>query len=226
MGTLTFHGHACFDIAANGHRLLIDPFLNGNPVADIGPDELESVTAVLLTHGHGDHLGDTVAIATRHKATVVATFELATFLSTKGCDVHAMHIGGAHQFTFGRVKLVPAIHGGAVDGDETGQFTTFPCGLLVTVGGTRIYHAGDTALTMDMKLLDGGVDIMLAPIGDNFTMGVDDAARAVTFVKPKTVIPMHYGTWDLIDTDPQEFARKVGSTAEVIVLRPGETYDF
>jgi L-ascorbate metabolism protein UlaG (beta-lactamase superfamily) len=224
MGALTFHGHACFEIAANGHRLVIDPFLNGNPAADIGPDELPPVTAVLLSHGHGDHLGDTVAIAKRDKATVIATFELATFLAHKGCDTHPMHIGGAHTFPFGRVKLVPAIHGGAVEGDETGQFTTFPCGLVVTIGGTRIYHVGDSALTMDMKLLEGMVDIMLVPIGDNFTMGVDDAVRAVSFVKPKTVIPMHFGTWDLIGTDPNEFATKVGSTAQVVILRPGESH--
>lgn len=226
MGALIFHGHACFEITADGRRLLIDPFLNGNPKADVGPDQLEAVTAILLTHGHGDHLGDTVAIATKHGATVVATFELANFLDEKGCHVHAMHVGGAHEFPFGRVKLVPAIHGGAVEGDATGRFTTFPCGLVVTVGGTRIYHTGDTALTMDMKLLEGMVDIMLVPIGDNFTMGVDDAVRAVSFVKPKTAIPMHYGTWDVIDTDPEEFAVKVGSTAEVVKLRPGETYDF
>ncbi len=223
MLTLTFHGHACFLIEADGRRILIDPFLTGNPAADIGPDKLPTIDAVLLSHGHSDHLGDAIAIAKRHGATIVATFELAKFCEARGTTAHAMHIGGAHLFPWGRVKLVAAVHGGAVAGDEHGTHTTTACGLLLTAGDKTVYHTGDTGLTMEMRLLDGLVDVMLLPIGDNYTMGIDDAVRAVEFVKPQIAIPMHYNTWELIAADPQEFRRKVGNRADVVILKPGES---
>jgi len=224
MVTITFHGHACFTLEADGRRVVIDPFLTGNPAADISADRLPKVDAVLLSHGHGDHLGDAVPIAQRDRAPIVATYELAQFCEQRGAAVHAMHIGGAHQFPFGRVKLVPAFHGGRVDGDETGRYTTNPCGLVVTLGGRTVYHCGDTALTMEMQLLAGQVDAMLAPIGDNYTMGIADAVRAVEFVKPRTVIPMHYNTFDVIRADPEDFKRQVGGRAQVVVLRPGQAH--
>jgi L-ascorbate metabolism protein UlaG (beta-lactamase superfamily) len=224
MVTITFHGHACFTLEADGRRVVIDPFLTGNPAADISTDRLPKVDAVLLSHGHGDHLGDAVPIAQRDRAPIVATYELAQFCEQRGAAVHAMHIGGAHQFPFGRVKLVPAFHGGRVDGDETGRYTTNPCGLVVTLGGRTVYHCGDTALTLEMQLLAGQVDVMLAPIGDNYTMGIADAVRAVEFVKPRTVIPMHYDTFDVIRADPEDFKRRVGARAQVVVLRPGQAH--
>ena len=220
----TFHGHACFVVERDEKRVIIDPFLTGNPAADIGPDQLPRLDAILLSHGHGDHLGDAVALSKRHTAVVVATYELAKFCADHGATTHAMHIGGAHQFPFGRVKLVPAFHGGQVEGDKTGSYTTNPCGVVVTLGGKTVYHAGDTGLTLEMQLLAGKIDLMLVPIGDNYTMGVEDAARAVEFVKPKSVIPMHYHTWDLIRADPQEFRRLVGKAAQVTILSPGESY--
>jgi L-ascorbate metabolism protein UlaG (beta-lactamase superfamily) len=220
----TFHGHACFLLEGDGKRVVIDPFLTGNPAAVIGPDELPKLDAILLSHGHGDHLGDAVNLAKRDKATIVATAELAGFCSDKGATAHAMHIGGAHQFPFGRVKLVPAFHGGRVEGDATGKYTTNPCGVVLTLGGRTVYHTGDTGLTLEMQLLQGRVDLMLVPIGDNYTMGIEDAVRAVEFVTPRIVIPMHYNTWDVIRADPRAFQRDVGSRAEVVILAPGASY--
>jgi L-ascorbate metabolism protein UlaG (beta-lactamase superfamily) len=222
--TATFHGHACFLLEGDGKRVVIDPFLTGNPAAVIGPDALPKLDAILLSHGHGDHLGDAVALSKRDTATIVATAELAGFCGDKGATAHAMHIGGAHQFPFGRVKLVPAFHGGRVEGDATGKYTTNPCGVVLSLGGKTVYHTGDTGLTLEMQLLEGLVDLMLVPIGDNYTMGVEDAVRAVGFVKPKIVIPMHYNTWDVIRADPRAFQRDVGSRAEVRILAPGESY--
>ena len=221
---VTFHGHACFSLEADGRRVVIDPFLSGNPAADIPVARLPKVDAVLLSHGHGDHLGDAIPIAKRDGATIVTTAELAWYCRERGATIHAMHIGGAHQFPFGRVKLVPAFHGGQVEGDATGQFTTNPCGVVLTMGGKSAYHCGDTGLTLEMQLLAGGVDVMLVPIGDNYTMGIEDAVRAVELVRPGTVIPMHYNTWDVIKADPEQFKRQVGDRARVVVLAPGQSH--
>src|SRR3989449_5499962 len=160
MLTLTFHGHACFTLEADGRRVIPDPFPTGNPATDIPLARLPKIDAVLLSHGQGDHLGDAIPIARRDGATIIATAELARFCGERGATVHAMHIGGAREFSFGRVKLVPAFHGGAVEGDATGQFTTNPCGVVVTMGGRTVYHCGDTGLTMEMQLLAGRVDGM------------------------------------------------------------------
>lgn len=226
MAELIFHGHACFETRGDAGRVIIDPFLTDNPLADITPDALDRLDAVLLTHGHGDHVGDGIDLARRTGATVVAPFELATFCGTQGCTVHPMHIGGAHTFPFGRVKLVIAFHGGGVDADTSGRYTTIPCGYLLDVDGTTVYHCGDTALTMEMQLLAGQVDVMLVPIGDNFTMGIEDAARAVEFVGPRVAVPMHYDTFDAIAADPEAFRDAVGTLATVEILRPGDRYQL
>lgn len=223
MFSLTFHGHACFSVRAGDLHVIIDPFLTGNPKADVSADRIPKLDAILLSHGHGDHLGDAIPLSRRDGATIVATYELAQFCRERGATVHAMHIGGSHRFPFGMVKLVPAFHGGAVEGDD-GSHTTNPCGLMLTLGGQTVYHAGDTGLTMEMQLLAGRVDVMCVPIGDNYTMGVEDAVRAVEFVQPRTAIPMHYNTWDLIAADPTEFRRLVGERAKVVILNPGDSH--
>ncbi len=229
MSRLTFHGHSCFTLEANdGTALVIDPFLTGNPLADIGPDDIVKADYILFTHGHGDHIGDGFEIARRTGALVVSTYEIVSFAQqVKGIErAHALHIGGGYNFPVGYIKMTPALHGGAVEGDESGRFTTVPGGFLIDIDGRKIYHAGDTALITDMELLKGEVDVACLPIGDNFTMGPDDAVRAVEMIEPRTVIPMHYNTFEVIEQDPSVFAAKVGSRAQVVILEPGQSHDF
>jgi L-ascorbate metabolism protein UlaG (beta-lactamase superfamily) len=226
--TLTFHGHACFEIRSPTGRVIIDPFLEGNPKADIGPDEVEQVDAVLVSHGHADHFGDTLAIARRHHATVVAAYEIASYCEKKGVAAHPMATGGAREFPFGWVKLVPAAHGTHFDADPA--FSTNPVGFLYRAENKLVYHMGDTALTADVRLLGElhQIDLLLAPIGDNFTMGPDDALKAVEFLHPRLVVPMHYDTFDLIRQDAGEFKRRVeqGKGSRCSVLQPGESLEF
>lgn len=226
MATLTWHGHACFSLETDeGTRILFDPWLDGNPKADIRAEQIEQVDYILVSHGHSDHFADCVAIAKRTGATVISTFELVAFCQTQGVENgHGMNIGGGFQFPFGRVKLTPALHTGSVQGDEEGTFTTDCAGFLINLNsGTRLYHAGDTALITDMQLLRGQVDVALLPIGDNFTMGPEDAARAVEMIEPRTVVPIHYDTFEVIEQDPEAFRQRVGDRAEVRILRPGES---
>lgn len=235
MARLTFHGHACFELQTDtGSVLLFDPFLDDNPVADIRTDDIEAVDFILCSHGHYDHFPDGLKIARRTGATMIGTFELMAFAESQGVEkVHKMNVGGGYTFPFGYVKLTPALHSGTVAGDDEGAYTTLAHGFWLDLkpgpgaeGRKRVYHAGDTALLMDMELLRGRVDVALLPIGDNFTMGPEDAARAVEFIQPRVVIPMHYDTWPPIAQDASAFARRVGTQAEVVILKPGEAYDF
>lgn len=229
MATLTWHGHACISLVTDdGVRILFDPFLAENPAADIRPDDIGELEYILVSHGHFDHFQDCIPLAKRTGATVVSTFELVNYCSSKGVEnVHGMNIGGGHRFPFGRVKLTPAVHTGGIDGEDAAAYTTDCCGFLLELsGGKRLYYSGDTALIKDFELLAGSVDIALLPIGDNFTMDPADAARAVGFIQPRTVIPVHYNTWPLIAQDPEEFRRLVGAQAEVVVLEPGGEFEF
>lgn len=220
---LTWYSHACFLIETNGSKLLIDPFLTGNPLAPVRADEVEA-DYILVSHGHGDHVGDAVAIAKRTGATVISNFEIQNWFVGQGVgNVHPQHIGGGHDYPWGRVKLTIAHHGSALpDGTYGGN----PAGFLFYLEGKKIYHACDTGLCYDMQLIgEEGIDLAILPIGDNFTMGPDDALRAVKLLEPARVVPIHYNTFDVIKQDPHAWARRVeGETsAKVTVMKPGDT---
>jgi L-ascorbate metabolism protein UlaG (beta-lactamase superfamily) len=221
-----FLGHSCVLLHNGTHRIIIDPFISGSPAAPIEADQVD-VQHVLITHGHGDHVGDAISIARRNHATIVANYELSMLCQRQGAQVHPMHIGGAHAFDFGRVKLTIAHHGGGY-GDKADIYTGPSVGFLVTIGGKTVYHSGDTGLFYDMKLIGemNSIDLAFLPIGDNFTMGIDDAVKAVEFLRPKTVVPFHYNTFPVIESSPVEFAVKVGSMSRVVILKPGEHVEF
>jgi len=222
---VTWLGHSCVTISNDKYNLIVDPFLTDNPAAAAKAEDIKA-DFILVTHGHGDHVGDAVTIAKRTGALVIANHELANLFAGEGVNAHGMHIGGRHDFDFGSVKLTIAHHGGGY-GPDASRYTGPPVGFLITMDGKTIYHPGDTGLFLDMKLIGDMNDIDLAflPIGDNFTMGVEDAAKAAEFLHPKTIIPFHYNTWDLIAADPKAFAVKV-KDSKVEVLKPGGTFEL
>ena len=228
MAMLHYHGHSTFTLTTDdGTRIIIDPWFDENPVSDVKADEIDGVDFILCTHGHFDHFADAIPLAKRTGATLVSTFEIVSFAQSKGVEnAHPLHIGGGFNFPFGYVKMTAALHGGQVAGDDEGAYTTVPGGFLINMDGKRLYHAGDTALLTDMQLLRGKVDVALLPIGDNFTMGPEDAAQAVDFIRPKVVIPIHYNTFDLIAQDPKAFQAQVGDLAKVEIVQPGESFEF
>jgi L-ascorbate metabolism protein UlaG (beta-lactamase superfamily) len=219
-----FLGHATFDLRDGATSVLIDPFLTGNPKAAASADELNP-DVILLTHGHGDHYGDIVSIATRTGATVVAITELAGELSGEGiADVRDPNLGGTVTFDWGSVKLVPAWHTSTT---PKGTVST-PTGMIVSLGGTTIYHLGDTALFGDLELIGRRheIDVALVPIGGHYTMDRHDAVEAVRMIGPRQVIPCHYDTFPPITTDVEAFKADVESStaSEVVVLTPGELH--
>lgn len=224
MVKLTYCGHSAFLVEGGGRKIVIDPFITGNPLCTVKKEDLK-VDYVIVTHGHSDHFGDTQGIAKASGATVISNFEIASYVEKQGIKAHSLHIGGSARFDFGTVKLTIAHHGSCLpDGTYGGN----PVGVILEIEGKRIYHAGDTGLFYDMKLIgDRGVDAALLPIGDNFTMGPDDAVEAVKLIRPGVVIPMHYGTFDVVKQDPVAFKQKVEreTRSKCVVLKPGESFE-
>lgn len=210
--SLTWHGHSAFTLDVNGSKLVIDPFLDSNPMAKVKAADLLADN-ILLTHGHGDHIGDTLALADRTQAPIIANFEICNWLNAKGYSkTHAQYLGGGYNHPFGHLKFTIAFHGsGLPDGSYGGN----PAGFLLNVGGKRIYISGDTALFSDMALIGkGGLDLAVLCVGDNYTMGPDDAIEAINYLKPKVVIPCHYNTWPVIAVDIDKWARQLSAETD------------
>jgi L-ascorbate metabolism protein UlaG (beta-lactamase superfamily) len=219
---LKYFSHSAFLITTdNGINILIDPFITGNPTCPVTADQI-SANYIILTHAHGDHVGDAFEIARRCNSTFICVNELANYCIDKGFNAHNMHIGGSHIFEFGRVKFTIAHHGSMTPDNTYGGE---PAGVLITINDKIIYHTGDTGLFYDMKLIGemNKIDYMLLPIGDNFTMGIDDAVKAVELANPTVAVPMHYNTFPVIAADPQIFKSKVEAINKIaLVMNFGE----
>jgi L-ascorbate metabolism protein UlaG (beta-lactamase superfamily) len=203
---LKYFSHSAFQLTTLvGKKILIDPFLTGNPTSPVKASDV-SADYIILTHAHGDHIGDSFDIAKRCDSTFICVNELAEYCKSKGFTAHNMHIGGGYNFEFGRVKFTIAHHGSMTPDNHYGGE---PAGVIVSADEKNVYHTGDTGLFYDMKLIGEmtPIDYMLLPIGDNFTMGITDALKAVELAKPKIAIPMHYNTFPVIAADPNEFKK-------------------
>lgn len=225
MSKVIYHGHSFVELHFNGDIVYIDPFIEGNSLCDIKVNDAKC-NFIILTHGHDDHFGSTLEIAKKNDATVIAMVELSDYVWTKDLKTHGMNIGGSYQFNFGRVKLTNALHSSSLQG---GVYTGNPAGIIITANGKNIYHAGDTGLFYDMKLIGemNKIDYALLPIGDNFTMGVDDAVKAAEFLNADTIIPIHYNTFDVIKADANDFKRKIESIGKkCVVMNAGEVLEF
>lgn len=209
---ITYYGHSCLLAEEGGKSVIVDPFLSGNPNSGAEPKDVK-VDAVILTHGHDDHFGDTLEIAKNNDCPVIAVFELAVFCQRKGVKAHPMNTGGSYAFDGFSVQFTPAFHSSSVtDGDHT-VYAGQPCGIVLTMGGKKLYHAGDTALFSDIQLIGErhSIDIAALPIGDNLTMGPEDAALAAKWCRTSKVIPVHYNTFPAIEQDPSVFAKQLSA---------------
>lgn len=224
---ISYHGHSTVKIVTDGKEILIDPFITGNELSDLSVEN-ERPDYILLTHGHSDHLGDTVALAKKKDALVIGMVELANYLSFKGVKTHGLNIGGSYEFPFGKVKLTKAFHStGFVEEDNQIVYLGMPTGLLLFIEGKTIYHAGDTGLFYDMKLIGERhpIDLAFLPIGDNFTMGPEDAAYAAKLLNAKTVVPIHYNTFPIIQQDPEKFVYLLDDGVGK-VMKPGDSLEL
>ena len=221
--TYTFYGHATHALRLGETLLLIDPFFTGNPATTAKAEDM-SPDYILITHGHSDHVGDAIEIAKRSAALCISNSEISDWLNAQGIKAHPQHIGGGFHYPFGYLKLTLALHGSQLpDGSYGGNPAGF---LLTTLDKKKIYFAGDTGLFGDMALIgEEGIDLAILPIGDNFTMGPDDALRAVKLLKPKIVVPTHYNTFPLINQDADAWKERVEAETDskVLVMKPGES---
>jgi L-ascorbate metabolism protein UlaG (beta-lactamase superfamily) len=228
---IIFHGHACFEVIGKEGRILIDPFLTGNPAADVGVEDFQELDGILVSHGHSDHIGDAIELSRRTGAPIICVHELARLCSRYNVPTHAMHIGGKYKFNFGTVRLTQALHGSMFEPQEEKDsylYGGLACGFLVEMEGKWLYHAGDTGLFGDMELLGRlyPLEVAILPIGDNYTMGVHEAVYAATLLKPKHLVPMHYNTFPIIQQDPKEFVELVQQklpTTKGKILNPGQS---
>lgn len=223
---LKYFSHSAFQVTSDsGVKILIDPFLDNNPTSPVKSKDVNA-DYIILTHGHGDHIGDAFNIAKRCNSTFICVNELANYCAAKGFNAHNMHIGGSWNFDFGKVKFTIAHHGSMTpDNYYAGE----PSGVILFIDGKIVYHTGDTGLFYDMKLIGemNSIDYMLLPIGDNFTMGITDAVKAVELANAKTAIPMHYNTFPVINADPNEFKKgieKIGK--KCIVMEYGQEIEL
>lgn len=220
---VTYLGHSCFFVETAKARLLLDPFLTGNPTAARAAADI-ACDYILVSHGHEDHLGDALAISKRCGAPIVANYEIAEYFAAQGAQTHGMNPGGGWNFPFGRVKLTLAHHSSSVEAGLKAVYLGVACGLLLSADGRQVYHAGDTALFLDMQLIGRvGLDLAMLPIGDNYTMGPEDAVEALNLLRPKVAVPMHYNTWPPIAQDAAAFAARAAQSGHVVKpLKPGE----
>jgi L-ascorbate metabolism protein UlaG (beta-lactamase superfamily) len=218
---LTYLGHSCFLVETAHARLVIDPYLTDNPAAKAKAGAI-TCDYVLVTHGHEDHSGDALKISKRCHAPIIANYEIAEYFGAKGAKTHGMNPGGGFNFPFGRVKLTIAHHTSSVDAGLNPIYLGTACGIIIQADDKNLYHAGDTAVFLDMQLIGRiGLDVALIPIGDNYTMGPDDALIALDFLKPKVAVPIHYNTWPLILQDAAKFASdaaKAGHTVKPLLV--------
>ena len=225
---ITYYGHSCILVEEAGKRVIIDPFLTGNPTAKIAAEDVK-VDAVLLTHGHSDHFGDTLTIAKQNDCPVVAVYELAEYCQSQGVQVQHMNIGGSYQFDGFKVKYTLAFHSSSLEVNGTTVYMGQPAGILLTMGDKTIYHAGDTALFGDMKIIGemNDIDTAILPIGDVLTMGPEDAAIAAEWLRAKKVIPVHYNTFPFIKQDANSFTELLESKGIVgVALEPGASTEI
>ena len=222
-----YYGHSCFSVVVGGKTLLFDPFITGNPLAKNIDAKKVPADFILVSHGHGDHVGDAVEIARRTNALVIANFEVATWLNQHGAPrVHPLNHGGSFSFDFGRAKFVNAIHSSALpDGSNGGN----PGGFVIESPEGNFYFSGDTALTLDMKLIGESVKLKFAVlcVGDNFTMGPDDAVKAAGFIRCDEILGVHFDTFPPIKIDHAAAKGKFKSAGRTLrLLQPGESREF